>query len=102
MFQSTHTRGVRLSNLKKRRKKMKNLTTTAGNNNTDLGSIVGTASSRSAAARIGRKAISTSLPDGCGIYKVHDEDGRELLVGERSGRTKYKWDERESSQGLTK
>jgi len=77
---------------------MKNLTITVGNNNTDLG-IVGTASSRLRAVKIGRKAVSNSLPDGCGTYKVRDEIGRELLIGERSIRTNYKWSESDGQDG---
>jgi hypothetical protein len=77
---------------------MKNLTITAGNNSTELG-IVGKASSRLGAVRIGRKAVTNSLPDGCGIYKVWDEIGRELLVGEKSIRTGYKWIERDGQDG---
>ena len=77
---------------------MENLTITAGNNSTELG-IVGKASSRLGAVRIGRKAVSNSLPDGCGTYKVRDEIGRELLVGEYSVRTDYKWIESDGQDG---
>lgn len=77
---------------------MKNLTITAGNNSTELG-IVGTASTRLGAVRIGRKAVSDTLPEGCGTYKVRDEIGRELLVGEKSIRTNYKWSETDGQDG---
>lgn len=77
---------------------MKNLTITAGNNSTELG-IVGKASSRLGAIRIGRKAVTNFLPDGCGTYKVRDEIGRELLVGENSIRTGYKWRESDGQDG---
>lgn len=74
------------------------LTITAGDNSTDLGKV-GVAKTRIGAVRVGRRAVSSSLPNGEGMYKVRDEIGRELLVGECSIRTDYKWIERDGQDG---
>lgn len=68
-------------------------TITAGDNSTDLGTV-GTANTIRGAQRIGRAAVRASLPRGEGVYKVHDSDGREVMIGERSIRTDYEWIER--------
>lgn len=63
---------------------------TAGNANTDLG-IVGYANTILGAKRIGRRAVSESLPNGEGNYNVRTDVGYCVLHGEYGSRTNFKW-----------
>ena len=65
-------------------------TITASDNNTDLG-IVGRAPTLYAAKRLGRAAVRESLPNGCGGYRVWDDDGRQVAGESRTIRTDYLW-----------
>ena len=65
-------------------------TITAGDNNTDLG-VIGRAPTLFAAMRLGRAAVRESLPNGCGGYRVWDDDGRQVAGEWRTIRTDYLW-----------
>jgi hypothetical protein len=65
-------------------------TVTAGDNSTDLGTV-GRAKTLLGAKRIGRAAVRTSLPNGCGGYRVWTADGKQVAGGSRSIRTDYRW-----------
>jgi len=71
----------------------------AWSNSTDLGTI-GSASTLSGAVRIGRSAV-LGVSNGEGKYRVYDDEGREVLVGERSIRTGFKWVETDGLGLLT-
>lgn len=68
----------------------KRYTISAGCNSTDLG-VVGRSDTLLGAKRIGRHAVLHMLPDGQGIYRVRDGEGREVLAGELSIRTGFRW-----------
>ena len=65
-------------------------TITAGDNSTDLG-IVGRAPTLYAAKRLGRAAVRESLPDGCGGYRVWDDNDRQVAGESCTIRTGYRW-----------
>lgn len=64
-----------------------------GDNSNDMGRV-GVAKTLEAAKKIGRKQVRGMLPDGHGVYKVRDAEGREVLVGELSLCTAFAWVER--------
>lgn len=60
----------------------------AGDNATDLGQV-GTSRTIIGARRIGRRAVRTMLPNGCGTYTVRAIEGAVVERGERSIRTDH-------------
>jgi hypothetical protein len=65
-------------------------TITAGGHSTDLG-IVGRAPTLYAAKRLGRAVVRKSLPNGCGGYRVWDDNNRQVAGESRTIRTDYRW-----------
>lgn len=70
---------------------IKTYTITAGDNSTDLG-VVGHADTFLGAKRIGRRVVRMTLPNGAGIYTIHNRHvPGKWYREERSIKTGFRW-----------